>query len=84
MKPVDGIFSSQDTMNGYAWIEFIATRISPRADLLVESLEDAVEQYAGRYPLKVRMQSMLADYELNGPLRLPLDDRHRVEVFSTA
>jgi len=64
-------------MNGHAWIEFIATHISPRASLLVGPLESAVELFAGRYPLEVRMQSMLADYELNGPLHLPLDDRHR-------
>lgn len=71
-------------MNGHAWIEFIATRISPRANLLVDPLESAVERFAGRYPLEVRMQSMLADYELNGPLRLPLDNQHRVAVSSAA
>ena len=78
-------FLITDTMTGFAYVEFVATRIGYGTSLLVEPLEDAVEELSGSYPHECRLLAMAIDCQpRQEPRRLLLGDQHRVPAPTAA
>jgi hypothetical protein len=64
----------------WAYVDFVATRVGCKEDLLVNPVEEAVETFIScRYARENRLASLLAEAKgLVDPIRLPLAARHRV------
>jgi hypothetical protein len=70
-----------DAAGRWAYVDFLATRVSYSASLTIELLEHAVEHFVGcRYPSEARLAGLrIESAESEGPIALPLDDRYRRE-----
>lgn len=70
-----------DPAGRWAYVDFLATRVPYSASLAIEMLEDAVEHFGGcRYPSEARLAGLRVESaESEGPIALPLQERHRHE-----